>query len=148
MASRTLSNNDAPMAEINVTPLVDVMLVLLVIFIVMAPLFAQALRVDLPQTQAPPLAEPKVLDVEITREGDLRVDHHAIAAQALPETIRNALTVSPELVVRLGADQAVPYGRVAQVIADLQQAGAGKLAFATETPARASAPQEKPSRAD
>ena len=136
MASRTLSNNDAPMAEINVTPLVDVMLVLLVIFIVMAPLFAQALRVDLPQTQAPPLAEPKVLDVEITREGDLRVDHHAIAAQALPEAIRNALTATPQLVIRLGADHAVSYGRVAEVIADLQQAGAEKLAFATDTPAR------------
>lgn len=148
MASRALSNNDAPMAEINVTPLVDVMLVLLVIFIVMAPLFAQALRVDLPQTQAAPFAEPKVLDVEITREGVLRVDHQAIAAQALPEAIRKALTVSPELVVRLGADQSVTYGRVAQVIADLQQAGAGKLAFATETPARASSPQERPSSAD
>ena len=114
----------------------------------MSKALPKALRVDLPQTQAPPLAEPKVLDVEITREGDLRVDHHAIAAQALPETIRNALTVTPELVVRLRADQAVPYGRVAQVIADLQQAGAGKLAFATEAPARASTPQEKPSRAD
>jgi biopolymer transport protein ExbD len=148
MATRTLSNNDAPMAEINVTPLVDVMLVLLVIFIVMAPLFAQALRVDLPQTQAAPFAEPKVLDVEITREGDLRVDHQPVAAQSLPETIRNALTANPDLIVRLGADQAVPYGRVAQVIADLQQAGVGKLAFATEAPSRASMPQEKPSRTD
>jgi len=148
MATRTLSNNDAPMAEINVTPLVDVMLVLLVIFIVMAPLFAQALRVDLPQTQAPPLAEPKVLDVEITREGNLRVDHRPVTAQSLPAAIRDALAVNPDLVVRLGADQAVPYGRVAQVIADLQQAGAGKLAFATEAPTSASVLQKRPSQAN
>jgi biopolymer transport protein ExbD len=148
MATRTQSNNDAPMAEINVTPLVDVMLVLLVIFIVMAPLFAQALRVDLPQTQAPPLAEPKILDVEITRAGDVRVDHQPVAAQALAATIRNALAATPDLVIRLGADQAVPYGQVAQVIADLQQAGAEKLAFATEAPTRASTSQGNPSATD
>lgn len=69
MAGRALASNDTPMAEINVTPLVDVMLVLLVIFIVMAPLFAQALRVDLPQAEAPPLAEPRILDVELMRSG-------------------------------------------------------------------------------
>jgi biopolymer transport protein ExbD len=142
MAGRALSSNDTPMAEINVTPLVDVMLVLLVIFIVMAPLFAQALRVDLPQAEAPPLAEPKILDVEITRAGEVRVDHQPVAALGLPGTIRKALAATPELVIRLGADQAVPYGQVAQVIADLQQAGAEKLAFATQ--ATAPAPQQQP----
>jgi biopolymer transport protein ExbD len=132
MAGRALSSNDTPMAEINVTPLVDVMLVLLVIFIVMAPLFAQALRVDLPQAEAPPLAEPRILDVELTRSGEVRVDHRPIDAAELPVRIRQFLTETPELVIRLGADQAVPYGRVAAIIADLQRAGAEKLAFATQ----------------
>ncbi|HMM44917.1 MAG TPA: biopolymer transporter ExbD [Candidatus Macondimonas sp.] len=132
MAGRALASNDTPMAEINVTPLVDVMLVLLVIFIVMAPLFAQALRVDLPQAEAPPLAEPRILDVELMRSGELHVDHRPIDAAQLPERIRQALNETPEVVIRLGADQAVPYGRVARVIADLQQAGAEKLAFATQ----------------
>ncbi|MFZ5533013.1 MAG: ExbD/TolR family protein [Pseudomonadota bacterium] len=138
MAGRALASNDTPMAEINVTPLVDVMLVLLVIFIVMAPLFAQALRVDLPQAEAPPLAEPRILDVELMRSGALHVDHRPIEATALPDRIKQALIETPEVVIRLGADQAVPYGRVAQVIADLQQAGAEKLAFATQPGASAS----------
>lgn len=138
MAGRALASNDTPMAEINVTPLVDVMLVLLVIFIVMAPLFAQALRVDLPQAEAPPLAEPRILDVELMRSGALHVDHRPIEATALPDRIKQALIETPEVVIRLGADQAVPYGRVAQVIADLQQAGAEKLAFATQPGSAAS----------
>lgn len=125
---------DAPMSEINVTPLVDVMLVLLVIFIITAPLLAQALRVDLPRAEAEASGDPESVTVTLQADGTLRLDDHAMARQALVAALRERLADKPETVTRLAADGAAPYQKVAEVIALLREAGVERLAFATQAP--------------
>ena len=125
---------DEPISDINVTPLVDVMLVLLVIFIILAPLFAQALRVDLPEAEAPPSAEPVVADLTLAADGTLSLDGETVAAKALPRLLAARQAESPELVVRLSADEAVPYGEVARLLARVREAGVERLAFRTRAP--------------
>ena len=135
MAGPLSNDHDAPMAEINVTPLVDVMLVLLIIFIILAPLFAQALRVELPATEAPPLAEPQLIDVVVNAQGKITVADQAVdTIDAVSDVIREALTSHPEAIIRLGGDDKTDYGIMAQVIAAIQAGGGEQLAFATRQP--------------
>ncbi len=124
-----------PMAEINVTPLVDVMLVLLVIFIITAPLLARALKVDLPQADAPP-AEVQAHTIQLTIDagGSLRWNNEPLAAGDLAARLESAAQQSPQPELHLGADRAVRYEHVAAVLAAAQKAGLTRLGFITEPP--------------
>jgi biopolymer transport protein ExbD len=122
-----------PMADINTTPLVDVMLVLLVIFIITAPLFNEAIPIDLPQTSASPLDEkPKVLDVALDVDGKLSVDGQPIGMDGFESRCREAVLQSRETELHLRADRATRYERVAEIVAAAQRAGMEKLAFVTD----------------
>jgi biopolymer transport protein ExbD len=122
-----------PMAEINTTPLVDVMLVLLVIFIITAPLFHQAVPVDLPQVDATRIDDkPQVLAVAIDADGKVFVDGVVQHRSALPEVFAAAVVNGREPELHLRADRGTRYERVTEVLADAQRAGIVKIAFVTE----------------
>ena len=125
-----------PMAEINVTPLVDVMLVLLVIFIITAPLLSRALKLDLPQADAPPaLVQPQTIQLSIDAAGSLRWNAEPVAAEELARRLAAAAGETPQPELHLGADKAVRYEHVAAVLAVAQKAGLKQIAFVTEPPA-------------
>ncbi len=125
-----------PMAEINVTPLVDVMLVLLVIFIITAPLLARALKLDLPQAEAPPaVVQPQTIQLVVDAAGAMRWNGEPIGSDELAARLAKAAAQSPQPEVHLGADRAVRYEHVAAVLAAAQKAGLKQLAFVTEPPA-------------
>jgi len=120
-----------PMAEINTTPLVDVMLVLLVIFIITAPLFHQAVPVDLPKVDATRVDDkPRVVAVAIDATGQVFVDGEAVPADVLGERLLAVAGGEPELHLR--ADRNTRYERVTEVLAMAQKAGLTKIAFVTE----------------
>ena len=124
-----------PMAEINVTPLVDVMLVLLVIFIITAPLLARALKLDLPQADAPPAAvQPSTIQLAIDADGNLRWNAEPVGGDELALRLTAAARESPQPELHLGADKAVRYEHVAAVLAAAQKAGLTKIGFVTEPP--------------
>ena len=131
------------MAEINVVPYIDVMLVLLVIFMVTAPLLTQGVDVQLPQAAAEPIVTPQnqePLVLSIDSEGALYLsvgdDEDApLAAERVVELAAAVLRRSPKTPVLLKADQRVAYGAVVQAMVLLQQAGAANVGFLTEAPA-------------
>lgn len=127
-------DHETPLSEINVTPLVDVMLVLLVIFIIVAPMFSQALRVDLPRAAAPTSSEPIVLDLSLDQQGQLSVDGKATSMEQLPQQLQNRFDLTPELVVRIGADAETDYQQVIELLSSVRAAGINRLAFATQSP--------------
>lgn len=127
-------DHDRPLAEINVTPLVDVMLVLLLIFILAAPMFAQALRVDLPKAAAPAQADPRVLTLALYADGRLELDATPVAPAGLPALLRERLARQPDAILRLAADGTVNYQQVAEVLALARAGGAERLALATRPP--------------
>ena len=120
-----------PMAEINTTPLVDVMLVLLVIFIITAPLFHQAVAVDLPKVDSSKLEDkPHVIQLAIDDQGQIYWNGEAIHRDALDGRLREAAALQPELHLR--ADRGTRYEKVAEVMAAAQRAGVVKIAFVTD----------------
>ena len=120
-----------PMAEINTTPLVDVMLVLLVIFIITAPIFHQAVPIDLPQVASTKIDEkPEVIQLAVDAEGGLFWNGEAISRTVLDERFAAAAGKQPELHLR--ADRKVPYEKVADVTAAAQRAQIVKIAFVTQ----------------
>ena len=122
-----------PMAEINTTPLVDVMLVLLVIFIITAPLFQQAVPIDLPRVASTKLDDkPRVIELALDADGRLYLDSVPSDLAAAAALFAAAAAESPELHLR--ADRATRYERVAEIIAAAQRAGIVKIAFVTEAP--------------
>lgn len=123
--------NAQPMAEINTTPLVDVMLVLLVIFIITAPIFHQAIPVDLPKVDSSKIDEkPKTIQLVIDAEGGLFWNGEALPRDQLAAHLMAERSANPELHLR--ADRKVQYEKVADVMAEAQRAGIFKIAFVTE----------------
>ena len=128
----------APIAEINVTPLVDVMLVLVVILLVTAPLLASAIRLDLPQAEATrPSDAPRFVTVSVDAQGQVFVDDAPVPEGGLPQRLTEVARANPEAELRLRADQAVPYGRVVEVMGAAQQAGLSRIAFVAQPAAPA-----------
>jgi biopolymer transport protein ExbD len=136
------------MSEINVTPLVDVMLVLLVIFLITAPLMGSALRLDLPATESAASPAPiNSLSLSIDPQGLIFIDDKPVALEALPAVLAMQASTDASVEVQLRADQSVPYGRVAEVMGLLQKAGLTKVALAVQAPApkiQASSPSLQP----
>ena len=142
MSFGRLARRDAapPMSDINMTPLIDVMLVLLVIFLVAAPLMGAALRLDLPtSTQAEPAPAEGTQRLAIDAEGRLFWNDQALAPAALTAQLKALGRAQPQAEVQLLADRAVPYGTVATWIDALQGAGLSRVAFVT-APQGASSP--------
>ncbi len=125
----------APMSDINMTPLIDVMLVLLVIFIITAPLMTSSLKLDLPKTDsATPTSAPAFIALAIDADGKLFFGDETLAREALALRVAAAAKANPQLEVQLRADQKVPYGQVAELIAMIQKAGLSRIGFVTEAP--------------
>ena len=126
------SNDYAPMSEINVTPFVDVMLVMLVIFMVTAPFLLQAVPVNLPKTAPVAKLVPlKKVVLVIDAEGRVYVDQDQIAGENLEARLAERLKADPELAVQLKADYRVTYGRIAEVMAAVNRAGIVRMSFVT-----------------
>ena len=128
-----------PMSDINMTPLIDVMLVLLVIFMITAPLMTSSLKLDLPKTDAAqPSDTPQFISVALDRDGRYFYGDEAVDAAAFAARIATAAKKNPQTEVQLRADKAVPYGRVAELIGIVQKAGLSRIGFVTEPAAAAS----------
>jgi biopolymer transport protein TolR len=127
------------MGEINVVPYIDVMLVLLIIFMVTAPLLAQGVKVELPKASAEPLPpeaqEPLVLSIDKQGRMFLNVGstpNVAIAEEVLTARATAAMRRNPDRAVLLKADESIPYGRAVDAMVILQHAGAKKVGFITQ----------------
>jgi len=128
-----------PMSDINMTPLIDVMLVLLVIFMITAPLMSSSLRLDLPKSEAAtPSDAPSFVAVAITPDGQLHLGDETLAPAAFRERMQSLGRANAQMEVQLRADRSVPYGQVAELIGWVQDAGLNRIAFVAQ--AAASAP--------
>ncbi|MEO8627591.1 MAG: biopolymer transporter ExbD [Betaproteobacteria bacterium] len=122
-----------PMADINMIPLIDVMLVLLIIFIVTAPLLAHAIKIDLPQanTQSNP-DKPEIVTLSVDGTGHLFWNDQALSDDQLAEQLAQAAARTPQPELHLRADRTTQYEKLAQVMAAAQRAGVSKMGFVTE----------------
>ena len=122
-------------SQINVTPLVDVMLVLLVIFMVTAPIIQQGVQVNLPQAQAGAIpGDEEQLVVAVARNGRIYLNDNQMTLVELGQKLRAIRQLSPDRGVYLRADQEVRYGMVMKVVAEIKQAGIQKLGMVTRPP--------------
>jgi len=120
------------MSEINVTPLVDVMLVLLVVFIVTAPLLTQVVKVKLPKTeQTEPTPDKHVATLAVTASGEALLDDKAVPLTSLETELKTLQERDPDISVQLQADKAAVFESVAKVMASAQRSGVSKLSFVT-----------------
>ncbi|MCG2579103.1 biopolymer transporter ExbD [Dechloromonas sp. XY25] len=122
-----------PTAEINMTPLVDVMLVLLIIFIITAPLMTHSVKVDLPRAASTPTPEkPMTLQVSINAENAVFVGSEAVSPASLEEKFRAAVAQDANVEMHLKADRATRYEAVAETMSAARRAGLAKIGFVTQ----------------
>ena len=123
----------APMAEINVIPLVDIMLVLLVIFIITAPVLTHAVKVDLPQAEGQPAPDEfDAVTLTIDADGALHWNDQPLPNELLDQWLRREVAGNAQFTLHLRADRAVPYDRVAQVLATSRNVGVSRIGFVME----------------
>lgn len=128
-----LEDGNEVMSEINMTPLVDVMLVLLIIFIITVPVLTHAVKVELPQAENQRnIVEPETVILSLTREGELHWNRDVISADMLESRLKQLVSQQPQPEVHIRADSAVAYGQVAQIMAMTQHAGVEQLGFITD----------------
>ena len=134
-----------PMSDINVTPLVDVMLVLVVIFIITAPLLASAIRLDLPKTDAAKAIEaPQFVALVVDKSGQAFLDDKPVTLDDLARQLAHTASRNLDTEVQLRADEAVPYGKVVEVMGVAQKAGLSRIGFIAEpAPAGPATPQAR-----
>ena len=126
-----------PMSDINMTPLVDVMLVLVVILIITAPLLASSVRLDLPKTAAArPSDAPAFVSVMLDKSGQAFVDDKPVTAEELAQRLLSAARARADTEIQLRADAGVPYGRVVEVMGAAQKAGLHRIGFVADPGAR------------
>lgn len=123
--------NFRPMSEINVTPFVDVMLVLLVVFMITAPLLTAGVKVDLPETKADQIAEEnnKPLEITIDKEGQIYMGETLVMGGRIAEFLGTLTEVNTDTRIFIRADQTLDYGRVMAVLGELNKAGFRKVAL-------------------
>lgn len=137
MAMGGRNDNRGIMAEINVTPLVDVMLVLLVIFMVTAPMMQQGVQVNLPKADTKAMTQPEeTVVVTVDKNGKIFINKDEIPAEALREKLSAMFAFREKKEVYLKADAGVPYGEVVKAMADIKGAGIERLGMVTEPSAK------------
>ncbi|MHB8202258.1 MAG: protein TolR [Desulfomonilaceae bacterium] len=142
MAFSLNRSNRAPMADINVTPLVDVMLVLLIIFMVTAPMLQEGVSVELPAAKGEPIEKAQQRDeviISVSGAGSIYVNDKAVTEDQLATVVLDATKDKPNRDVFLRADKTVPYGVVVRIMASLKTAGIANLGMITT-------PQEESSK--
>ena len=128
------------MSEINVTPLVDVMLVLVVIFIITAPLLASSIKLDLPRSDAArPNAVPQFVTLVVDKTGLAFLNDQPVSEQQMAQSLQQTATRNPDTEVQLRADQAVPYGRIVELMGIAQKAGLNRIGFVADAAAEPAA---------
>ncbi len=133
MAFGTQDDTDDVMNEINMTPLVDVMLVLLIIFIITVPVMKHAVNIDLPRaTNQPQDAKPETVRLSVDANGDYYWNENRVEAVALKPLLQAEAAKNPQPELHIRGDKAVRYEKVAQAMAAAQQAGLRKIGFITE----------------
>src|SRR5262245_48740790 len=136
MAFETGSSGNDAISQINVTPLVDVMLVLLIIFMVTAPILQQGVPVDVPKVSGGPLAgQEEQLVVNVAKGGEVYLHDTPMPLDQLPEKLRAIVGARPDRQLYVRADQAVPYGVVMRVMGAVRDAGLARVGLVTEPPA-------------
>jgi biopolymer transport protein TolR len=127
-----------PMSDINMTPLVDVMLVLVVIFIITAPLMTSAIKLDLPKTEAAqPVDASKFVAIVVDKTGQIFLNDQVTSLTQLSDSLFKTAQLSKDTEVQLRADEAVPYGKVVEVMGVAQKAGLSRIGFVAEAKAEA-----------
>jgi len=142
MAFGRLERNSGsqPFSDINVTPLVDVMLVLVVIFIITAPLMTSSIQLNLPKAAAAPSGTPpQAVTLVLDKTGQLFLNDQPVTAEALTRQLTQAAARNPDTEVQLRADASVPYGRVVEVMGLANQAGLSRIGFVADPVAAAPA---------
>jgi len=126
-------NGRGMMSEINVTPFVDVMLVLLIIFMVTAPLMTTGMKVELPRADAPPLASAeKQMILSVTAKGEYFINKHSFKIDELEPKLKAIIKANPDQEIFLQADAEVPYEKVAQLVALCTQVGIPRMGLVTQ----------------
>ena len=130
---RAFEGDEQAMAEINMTPLVDVMLVLLIIFMVTAPLFTHAVRIDLPRAHSSPSVEkPENVALSIDAAGTVRWNEEGVDERLLAQRLAQAAARDPQPEMQLRADRDARYEVVARLLSQVQRAGLTRLGFVTD----------------
>ncbi|WP_322078898.1 ExbD/TolR family protein [Burkholderia cepacia] len=130
-------DNDEVISAINTTPLVDVMLVLLIIFLITIPVVTHTIQVQLPAERVQPLqTQPKSIEIAVNRQGDLFWGTEHVNLPTLVSRLKAISTQAPQPDVHVRGDQATPYQYIGRVVAACERAGVVKVAFITQPPAR------------